>query len=58
MTALHIRQNLSELLQLTSKAVNTVSLPGGNTVADKIYEYRIRAAALLMPKGSSIHIEG
>jgi hypothetical protein len=56
MTALHIRQNLSELLQLTSKAVNTVSLPGGNTVADKIYEYRIRAAALLMPKGSSIHI--
>ena len=57
MTALHIRRNLLELLSLTSNAVNQVQLPGGNTVADKVLEYRIRAAALLIPKGSSIHVE-
>jgi len=57
MTELHIRHNVRHLLKLTAAAVKTTRMPDGNTVADKVCEYRIRAAALIMPKGSTLHIQ-
>jgi len=55
MTALNIRKNMVELVQLIGQ---TLPPQVQDKMHDKVFEYRIRAAALLMPKGSTIHIEG
>jgi hypothetical protein len=53
MTALHIR---AALLKLTASAVETAKLPSKKQLGEKISEYRIRAAALIMPNDCQIHI--
>lgn len=56
MTALHIRKNTAALLKLTAAAVETAKLPSKQQLGQKISEYRIRAAALIMPNDCQIHI--
>lgn len=56
MTALHIRKNTALLLKLTASAVETAKLPSKQQLEQKISEYRIRAAALIMPKDCQLHI--
>jgi len=56
MTALHIRKNTATLLKLTALAVETAKLPSKQQLKQKISEYRIRAAALIMPKDCQLHI--
>jgi len=56
MTALHIRKNTAALLKLTAAAIETVKLPSKQQLNQKISEYRIRAAALIMPNDCQIHI--
>jgi hypothetical protein len=46
---------MGELVQLVGQIIPSNMK---DKLHDKVFEYRIRAAALLMPKGSSIHIEG
>ena len=46
MTALHIRKNLAELLVRTASAVENAN---ANGIKEKLSEYRIRTAALIMP---------
>lgn len=58
MTALHIRKNIAQALKLTATAVETVQVPNVHQVKEKIFEYRIRAAALIMPKDVELHIKG
>ena len=47
MTALHIRKNLAAALVNTAAAVENANVNG---IKEKLSEYRIRAAALIMPK--------
>jgi hypothetical protein len=56
MTALHIRKNTALLLKLTASAVETAKLPSKQQLEQKISEYRIRAAELIMPKDCQLHI--
>lgn len=46
MTALHIRKNVAQLLVRTASAVENANVQG---ISEKLNEYRIRAAALMMP---------
>ena len=46
MTALHIRKNLAAALVNTAAAVENANVKG---IGEKLSEYRIRAAALMMP---------
>ena len=46
MTALHIRKNVAQLLVRTASAVENANVKG---IGEKLSEYRIRAAALMMP---------
>lgn len=46
MTALHIRKNVAQLLVRTASAVENANVQG---ISEKLSEYRIRAAALMMP---------
>jgi len=57
MTLLHIRKNTAALLKLTASAVETAKLPSKQQLGQKISEYRIRAAALIMPSHCQIHID-
>jgi hypothetical protein len=57
MTALHIRKNTAAFLKLAASAVETAQLPSKQQLEEKISEYRIRAAALIMPKDCQIQIE-
>jgi hypothetical protein len=56
MTALNIRKNLASILVNTASAVETAKLPSKQQLEQKISEYRIRAAALIMPKDCELHI--
>jgi hypothetical protein len=49
MTALNLRKNTAELLKLSAKAIENAKAPNMATVGAKLIEYRIRAAALMMP---------
>jgi hypothetical protein len=49
MTALHIRKNLAALLVNTAAAVENAKLPAKEDIGTKVNEYRLRAAALMMP---------
>jgi len=49
MTALHIRKNLAALLVNTAAAVENAKLPDKEAARIKLNEYRLRAAALMMP---------
>jgi hypothetical protein len=49
MTALNLRKNTAELLKLSAKAIENAKAPNMSTVGAKLIEYRIRAAALMMP---------
>lgn len=46
MIALHIRKNVAQLLVRTASAVENANVKG---IGEKLSEYRIRAAALMMP---------
>jgi hypothetical protein len=56
MTALNIRKNLASILVNTAAAVENAKLPSKQQLEQKISEYRIRAAALIMPKDCELHI--
>ena len=49
MTALHIRKNLASLLVNTAAAIENAKLPTKDAACTKLNEYRLRAAALMMP---------
>ncbi len=49
MTALNLRKNTAQLLKLSAKAIENAKVPNMSTVSTKLIEYRIRAAALMMP---------
>ena len=56
MTALHLRKHTAQLLKLTAVAIETSKLPTKEQLKDKISEYRIRTAALIMPKECQLYI--
>ena len=49
MTALNIRKNIAALLVNTAAAVENAKLPDKDAARTKLNEYRLRAAALMMP---------
>jgi hypothetical protein len=49
MTVLHIRKNTALFLKLTATAVENAKLPTKDAARTKLNEYRLRAAALMMP---------
>jgi hypothetical protein len=62
MTKLNLRSNAANILRLAAKAVEEVQvpeikLPAKDQIASKAREYRIRAAAMVMPKGVAFVIE-
>lgn len=62
MTKLNLRSNAANILRLAAKAVEEtkvpdIKLPAKEQIASKVQEYRIRAAALVMPKGVAFVIE-
>jgi hypothetical protein len=56
MTALNIRKNLASILVNTAAAVENAKVPTKEGMTEKLNEYRIRAAALIMPKDCELHI--
>ena len=50
MTVFNIRKNTAALLKLTATAIENAKLPTKAQASEKISEYRIRAAALMMPE--------
>lgn len=62
MTKLNLRSNAANILRLAAKAVEEakvpdIKIPTKDQVASKVQEYRIRAAAMVMPKGVAFVIE-
>ena len=49
MTALNLRKNIAALLVNTAAAVENAKLPNKEAARTKLNEYRLRAAALMMP---------
>jgi hypothetical protein len=49
MTALNLRKNIAALLVNTAAAVENAKLPNKEIARTKLNEYRLRAAALMMP---------
>lgn len=58
MTALNIRKNIGALLHATASAVEQIKVPTKQQLGDKVDEYRIRAAALIMPNDAAFVIPG
>lgn len=56
MTALNIRKNFASALRLVAESVEQTKVPTLKEVKNKTDEYRIRAAALLIPKDAVIVI--
>jgi hypothetical protein len=50
MTSFNIRKNTANLLLFAASAVENAKLPTKAQASEKLNEYRIRAAALMMPK--------
>jgi hypothetical protein len=57
MTKLNIRKNLASILVNTAAAVENAKLPTNACLGIKVNEYRIRAAALIMPNDAAFIIE-
>ena len=57
MTALNIRKNTAQLLKMTASAVENAKLPAKGAMSLKLNEYRIRAAALMMPNDMAFVIQ-
>ncbi len=49
MTALHIRKNIAAALFNTAAAIDNAKIPTKGDIGTKVNEYRLRAAALIMP---------
>jgi hypothetical protein len=56
MTALNIRKNIAALLVNTAAAVENAKLPDKEATRTKLNEYRLRAAALMMPNDMAFFI--
>jgi len=54
MTKLNLRKNLSSVLYSTAQAVEEFKMPNAS---EKVYEYRVRLAALVMPRDAKIILE-
>lgn len=54
MTKLHIRKNLSSVLRSTAQAVENLKVPD---MSEKVHEYRVRLAALVMPNDCAFTID-
>ena len=50
MTSFNIRKNLAAALMRAATTVENAKVPTKAQAAEKLSEYRIRAAALMMPK--------
>jgi hypothetical protein len=57
MTKLNIRKNIAAALVNTAAAVENAKLPTKEGIGIKMNEYRIRAAALIMPNDAAFIIE-
>lgn len=57
MTKLHIRKNLSSVLRSTAQAVENLKAPDMSRASEKVHEYRIRLAALVMPNDCAFTID-
>jgi hypothetical protein len=57
MTGLNLRKNTAQLLKLSAEAIENAKAPNMSTVSAKLSEYRIRAAALMMPNDIAFVIE-
>ena len=53
MTALNIRKNIAALLYTTAEAVEQLKVPTKQQLGEKVDEYRILAAALIMPNDAA-----
>ena len=49
MTKLNIRKNIAAALFNTAVAIDNAKLPTKEDIGTKVNEYRLRAAALMMP---------
>ena len=49
MTALNIRKNTANIMRLAASAVENAKVPTKAQATEKLCEYRIRIAALVMP---------
>jgi uncharacterized protein YbgA (DUF1722 family) len=57
-TALNIRKNIGGLLHATASVVEQIKVPTKQQLNEKVDEYRIRAAALIMPNDAAFVIPG
>ena len=57
MTKLHIRKNLSSVLHSTAQAVENLKAPNMSRASEKVHEYRVRLAALVMPNDCAFTID-
>ena len=57
MTALHIRKNIAAALFNTAAAIDNAKLPTKEDIGTKVNEYRLRAAALIMPNDMAFIIQ-
>jgi len=57
MTKLNIRKNTAQLLKMTATAVENAKVPTKAAMSEKLNEYRIRAAALMMPNDMAFVIQ-
>ena len=58
MTALNIRKNIGALLHVTASVVEQLKVPTKQQLGEKVDEYRIRAAALIMPNDAAFVVTG
>lgn len=49
MTKLNIRKNTANIMRLAASAIENANLPNTVKASEKLNEYRIRLAALVMP---------
>ncbi len=57
MTKLNIRKNLASILVNTAAAVENAKVPTKADMAEKLNEYRTRAAALILPNDMAFVIQ-
>jgi hypothetical protein len=57
MTKLNIRKNIAAALFNTAVAIDNAKLPTKEDIGTKVNEYRLRAAALMMPNDMAFVIQ-
>ena len=57
MTKFNIRKNTAQLLKMTASAIENANVPTKVDIDEKLNEYRIRAAALIMPNDAAFVIQ-